>query len=100
MVGAIIRVGHDDEFKMLLIFYFIFIVLFGCVYLCFCVCFYIYRLHCLESGSNLTDSCIAGEFVAPLLLLSQNNRKWRRVGVLGDCLVYIDDKKVLIISLI
>ena len=59
-----------------------------------------YTLHCIEAGSNLTDSCVDGEFEPPLLLPSQNTRKWRRVSVLEDCFMYIDDQKVLIISLI
>ena len=59
-----------------------------------CSCFFcvlIYTLHCLEAGSNLTDSCVAGEFVPTLLLPTQNTRNWRRAGVLRDYLMYIDD---------
>ena len=40
-------------------------------------------------SSNLADSCVAGEFVPPFLLPSQNTMTWRRAGVLGHCLMYI-----------
>ena len=67
-------------------------------FLCFCV--YLFTFNFTKSGfSNLADSCVPGEFIPSLLLLSQNTRKYQSVGVLVDCLMYIDGQKVLIISL-
>ena len=60
------RVHFGEELhEFIIIFYFIFYC-FVCV--CFFLLFFYYTLHCLQSGSNLTDSCAAGEFVPSLLL--------------------------------
>ena len=65
-----------------------------------CFWFLYFTFHCIESGSsNLADSSVTGEFVPPLLLPKQNTGKWRRAGVLGDFLMFIDDENMLIVSL-
>ena len=46
------------------------------------------------ASSNLTDNCVAGEFVPPLLLPRQNKKKEvAKGGRFGGCLIYINDQK-------